>query len=262
MSCARILGGSCTKLSMTVFILDSDKDALFLDLDGTMIDIAPRPEEVFVPKPLICALSVLNRQLGGALAVVSGRSIAAIDALLAPVRLAAAGVHGAEIRFDPNAASVDRAAPSIPNGVRWLLAPLAAIPGVVIEDKTVAIAVHFRQAPAAAERIGQAVRAAVAAHKTDQLTIIAGKCVYEIKHARFSKGTALAEFMGRPPWSRRRPVFIGDDVTDEAAFAELPRWDGIGLAVGQDRPGATAHFATAAEVRDWLTSLVREECTT
>lgn len=247
---------------MTDFELDCEKDALFLDLDGTMIDIAPRPEEVVAPKQLICTLAALNRKLDGALAVVSGRPIAAIDALLDPVRLAAAGVHGAEVRFDPNATNVDRAAPPIPNGVRWLLAPLAAIPGVLIEDKTVAIAVHFRQAPAAAERLGQTVRAAVAAHKTDQLTIIPGKCVYEIKHARFSKGTALAEFMARAPWGSRRPVYIGDDVTDEAAFAELPRWGGLGLAVGQDRPGATARFATAAEVRGWLASLVHEECTT
>ena len=227
-----------------------------------MIDIAPRPDDVSAPAELIRALAALNRQLSGALAVVSGRSIAAIDALLAPVRLAAAGVHGAEIRFDPNAPSVDRQAKPIPNGVRWLLAPLAAIPGVVIEDKTVAIAVHFRQAPAAAERLGQAVRAAVAAHKSEQLTIIPGKCVYEIKYAQFSKGTALAEFMARPPWAGRRPVFIGDDVTDEAAFAELPTWGGTGLAVGQDRPGAIACFATAAEVRDWLTRLVGQECTT
>lgn len=247
---------------MTDFDFDSDKDALFLDLDGTMIDIAPRPDDVVAPNQLIRSLAALHRQLGGALAVVSGRPIAAIDALLSPVRLPAAGVHGAEIRFDASAAGVHRAAPPIPNGVRWLLAPLAAIPGVVIEDKSVAIAVHFRQAQHAAERVGKTVTAAVSAHNADQLTIVPGKCVYEIKHARFSKGTAVAEFMDRAPWNRRRPVFIGDDVTDEAAFAELPKWRGVGLAVGQQRPGSIAYFATAADVRDWLAGLVRQEATT
>ncbi len=98
-------------------------------------------------------------------------------------------------------------------------------------------------------------------HAADELAIVPGKYVYEIKHARFSKGTAVAEFMSRPPWAGRRPVFIGDDVTDEAAFAVLPRWNGEGLAVGQDRPGARARFANAAEVRQWLASLVGQECT-
>ncbi len=246
---------------MTAIQLNFEMDALFLDLDGTMIDIAPRPDDVFAPSALIRTLDALGRQLGGALAVVSGRPIAAIDALLAPVRLPAAGVHGAEIRFRGDA-NVHRLASPIPSGVRWLLAPLVAVPGVVIEDKTVAIAVHFRQAPAAAERVAETVAAAVAAHKADRLTVVPGKCVYEIKHARFSKGTALAEFMAQPPWAARRPVFIGDDVTDEAAFAELPRWNGLGLAVGQDRPGAVACFRTAAEVRNWLAELVRQECPT
>src|SRR5690606_14636439 len=150
----------------------------------------------------------------------------------------------------------------IPNGVRWLLAPLAALPGVIVEDKTIAIAVHFRQAPAAADRVREVVEAAVSAHRGDELTIVPGKCVLEIKHAKFSKGTALAEFMARAPWAGRRPVFIGDDVTDEAAFAVLPKWKGVGIAVGQPRPGAVVGFATASEVREWLAGLAREECTT
>lgn len=246
---------------MSLLEINLQNDALFLDLDGTMIDIAPRPDDVVAPKQLVRTLGALQRQLSGALAVISGRPIAAIDALLAPVQLPAAGVHGAEIRFGDQL-GVHRAAPPIPSGVRWLLAPLASVPGVVIEDKTVAIAVHFRQAPEAAERVAESVGAAVAAHKADQLTIVPGKCVYEIKHSRFSKGTAVAEFMARQPWEGRRPVFVGDDVTDEAAFAVLPKWNGKGLAVGQDRPGAVARFRTAAEVRDWLAGLVRQECTT
>ena len=247
---------------MTLPELDFEKDALFLDLDGTLVDIAPSPDEVVAPQQLVTSLGALERRLNGALAVVSGRPIAAIDALLAPLRLPAAGVHGAEIRFEAGQKNISRAAPPIPDGVRWLLAPLADIPGVVIEDKSVAIAVHFRQKPAAAARVREVVEAAVSAHGADQLTIIPGKCVFEIKHARFSKGTAVAEFMARAPWAGRRPVFVGDDVTDEAAFAVLPKWCGLGIAVGEDRPGAVVGFATAAEVRSWLASLAQEECRT
>ncbi|MGB3719007.1 MAG: trehalose-phosphatase [Hyphomicrobiaceae bacterium] len=241
--------------------INPETDALFLDLDGTMIDIAPHPDDVVAPRQLICSLARLSDEFSGAIAIISGRPIAALDALLEPLLLPAAGVHGAEIRFEQGQRAVERAAPSIPNGVRWLLAPLSEIPGVVIEDKTTAIAVHFRQAPEAEERVREVVEKAVKAHEADELAIVPGKYVYEIKHARFSKGTAVAEFMSRPPWAGRRPVFIGDDVTDEAAFAVLPRWNGEGLAVGQDRPGARARFANAAEVRQWLASLVGQECT-
>lgn len=246
---------------MTLPKLDFDKDALFLDLDGTLIDIAPSPEEVVAPQQLVSSLGVLARRLDGALAVVSGRPIATIDALLAPLRLPAAGVHGAEVRLEAGQANVSRPAPPIPNDVRWLLAPLAEIPGVLVEDKTIAIAVHFRQAPSAADRVREIVEAAVSAHGGD-LAIVPGKCVFEIKHAQFSKGTAVAEFMARAPWAGRRPLFVGDDVTDEAAFAVLPRWNGVGIAVGIARPGAIVGFATAAEVRGWLAGLAREECTT
>src|SRR5690606_11703790 len=112
-------------------------------------------------RQLIRSLAALSKQLDGALAVVSGRPIATIDALLAPVLLPAAGVHGAEIRFERGTTGVHRAAPPIPSGVRWLLAPLADIPGGVIEDKSVAIAVHFRQAPQAEGRVSDVVSAAV-----------------------------------------------------------------------------------------------------
>ena len=247
---------------MTLPELDFANDALFLDLDGTLIDIAPSPDDVFAPQQLVNSLEILARRLDNAIAVVSGRPIATIDALIAPLRLPAAGVHGAEVRFETGQANISRPAPPIPNGVRWLLAPLAEIPGVLVEDETIAIAVHFRQAPSAADRVQEIVEAAVAAHDGAQLGVVPGKCVFEIKHAQFSKGTAVAEFMARKPWAGRRPIFVGDDVTDEAAFAVLPRWNGIGIAVGRPMPGATVGFATAAEVRGWLAGLAREECTT
>jgi trehalose 6-phosphate phosphatase len=237
-------------------------DALFLDLDGTMVDIAPRPDEVRAPRCLIHSLEMLFERLGGALAVISGRPIAAIDAVLAPLRLPAAGIHGAEIRFDAREERPQCMAPPITAAVRWMLAPLASIPGVLVEDKTVAIAVHYRQNPEAVERVREVVMAAAGAGRAEGVTVISGKCAFEIKPAGISKGTAIAEFMSRPPWTGHRPVFVGDDVTDEAAFAELPRWGGLGLAVGESRPGAIVRFATAADVRAWLASLVEQECTT
>jgi trehalose 6-phosphate phosphatase len=238
-------------------LLDPVVDALFLDLDGTMIDIAATPGEVHAPASLVTDLAALCSSLGGALAVVSGRSIETIDALLAPLRVPAAGVHGAELRFDADGVLSRRPAPLVPNGVRWLLAPLARLPGVLIEDKGTAIAVHYRQAPSFSQKVRYTVERAVRAHPGEGLTVIAGKCVFEIKNAGFSKGTALAAFMARAPWSGRRPVFVGDDVTDEAAFAELPQWGGLGMAVGKDRPGAAARFGTAADVRAWLAMLAQ-----
>src|SRR5690606_32811677 len=157
---------------MTLPELDFANDALFLDLDGTLIDIAPSPDDVFAPQQLVNSLEILARRLDNAIAVVSGRPIATIDALIAPLRLPAAGVHGAEVRFETGQANISRPAPPIPNGVRWLLAPLAEIPGVLVEDKTIAIAVHFRQAPSAADRVQEIVEAAVAAHDGAQLGIV------------------------------------------------------------------------------------------
>lgn len=247
---------------MTVITFDLAKDALFLDLDGTLIDIAPRPDDVYASKELIAGLGVLYERLGGALAVVSGRSISAIDALLAPLKLPASGVHGAEVRRDANGSIALHPARIISSAVRWLLAPLSSIPGVLIEDKGVAIAVHYRQAPDAAELIRETVLKAMQADEDNDLTLIPGKCVFEIKQAGYSKGTALIEFMAVSPWNGRRPVFVGDDVTDEQAFAVLPRWNGLGLAVGQERAGALKAFNSAAEVRRWISGLVQQEYTT
>jgi trehalose 6-phosphate phosphatase len=247
---------------MTVITFDLAKDALFLDLDGTLIDIAPRPDDVHAPKELIAVLGMLYQRLGGALAVVSGRPIATIDALLAPLRLPASGVHGSEIRRDASDSITLHPARIISPAVRWLLAPLYSIPGVLIEDKGIAIAVHYRQALDAAELIRETVVNAVRADEDKNLTLIPGKCVYEIKQAGYSKGTALAEFMAVSPWNGRRPVFVGDDITDEQAFAVLPRWDGLGLAVGEERIGAVKVFLSAAEVRNWLSRLVHQEYTT
>ncbi len=247
---------------MNVINFDCAQDALFLDLDGTLIDIALRPDDVRAPKELIATIGTLYRRLGGALAVVSGRPIRAIDTLLAPLVLPAAGVHGAEIRLQASDSITLHPTPIISPAVRWLLAPLNDIPGVLIEDKGVAIAVHYRQAPDAVERVRDVVMKALNAGSDEGLTLIPGKCVYEIKHGGYTKGTAVAEFMELPPWKGRRPVFIGDDVTDEQAFAILPRWDGLGLAVGQERIGAIMAFPSAADVRTWLAGLVQQEYTT
>ena len=246
---------------MTVIDFDFAKDALFLDLDGTLIDIAPRPEQVQAPPSLIASLGAILTQRDGALAVISGRSISSVDAVLHPLRLPAAGIHGAEISFDRRAGVTHRGALVLPDAVRWLLAPLTSVHGVLVEDKGPAIAIHYRQAPQAQDYVYEVVTAAVRANTESALSIIPGKFVYEIKPRSFSKGTALAEFMQQPPWAGRRPIFIGDDVTDEAAFAELPRWNGLGLSVGGERPGAIARFINAADVRGWLSELVQQEFT-
>jgi trehalose 6-phosphate phosphatase len=230
--------------------MDLDRDALFLDLDGTLLDIAARPDAVRIEPRLRDTLARLSMGMSGALAIVSGRTVAGIDALLAPLRLPAAGIHGAELRLTSRG-DVERHAAALPEDLRTELRRLSSAPGVLVEDKGLAVAIHYRLAP---EDAGPALRRRVdeiaAGHPGVQL--LAGKCLVEVKPEGVGKGRAIERFMAVAPFTGRRPVFAGDDVTDEDALRVLPRWHGIGIAVGEPRPGATTVMAGPAELRDWL----------
>lgn len=230
--------------------MDLDRDALFLDLDGTLLDIAARPDAVSIEPRLRETLAGLSDGLSGALAIVSGRTVTSIDALLAPLRLAAAGIHGAELRLAARG-DVERYAAVLPEDLRAELRRLSATPGVLVEDKGLAVAIHYRLAP---EDAGPVIRRRVAeiAAGFPGIQLLAGKCLVEVKPDGVGKGSAIERFMAVAPFCGRRPVFAGDDVTDEDALRVLPRWQGIGIAVGQPRPGATAVMAGPAELREWL----------
>lgn len=230
--------------------------ALLLDVDGTLLDIAPTPMEVSVPRGLARTLEAVGARLGGALALVSGRPIAQLDVFFAPLKLPAIGGHGAEMR--PAAGGViatGRAAPLDPKFKQRVKDIAANYPAVLVEDKGYSIALHYRQAPDLVTALADEVRRACAPGMGPAFELLPGKSVLEIKLAGFNKGTAVRELMKHPPFSGRAPVFVGDDTTDEDAFAVLPEFNGHAMSVGRSIPGADDRFQTPADVRGWLERL-------
>ncbi|AVA32505.1 trehalose 6-phosphate phosphatase [Cupriavidus metallidurans] len=223
--------------------------ALFLDFDGTLADLAPRPELVQVEPELVGTLRALHTCLDGALAIISGRPVAELDGFLQPLRLPAAGVHGAELRHDGEALFMPPA-PGITALMPRLEAFVARHPGLRIERKSVAVAIHYRQAP----ELEAQVRAMVAdtLHDVDGLEGLPGKMVVEIKPAGVDKGGAIAAFMRMAPFEGRKPLFAGDDVTDEAGFVVARELGGVGVLVGERATAATVSVTGPAALRCWL----------
>ncbi len=232
--------------------LPPDRHALFLDVDGTLLTIAPHPDAVRVAPGLLALLDRLNERLGGALALVSGRAIANLDALFAPLRLPCAGVHGLERRSaDAVIHRSDGAA---------LLAPLRqpltdfvqARKGLLLEDKNQSLAIHFRKAPGREAEVESFVQAQIAP-SGDSLELKRGKMVLEVKPSGANKGTAITAFMDEPPFTGRVPVFVGDDVTDEDGFRIVNQLEGLSVRVGCTGPTAARYRLTdEAGVEDWL----------
>jgi trehalose 6-phosphate phosphatase len=231
--------------------LDFLRDALFLDIDGTIIDIAPTPEMVVVPESLKLSLSRLQGELGGAVALVSGRTLSAIDDLFSPLKFALAADHGAEVRPNPGGRVQRQAAPLDP-AAKAALASIAKLdPRLRIEDKVYTFAVHYRLAPELGDTVIAAVKNTVTQLQAD-LRVLCGKAVVEVKRPGFNKGTGLREIMQHSPFAHRRPVFFGDDVTDEDALRVLPEYCGLGISVGRRLPGATIAAPSPGDVRRWL----------
>ena len=231
--------------------------ALLLDVDGTLVDIAPTPGQVLVPSVLKRTLGRLMDRTGGAVALVSGRSIADLDRLFEPLRLTAVGGHGAELRLLVGAGAQWHNAPALGADLKRRLLAIAGS-GVLGEDKGYAVALHYRLAPDKEKMVRDAVMAACADPGPVPVEILPGKAVIEIKPAGFNKGTGVRDLMSRAPFAGRTPIFIGDDTTDETVFAIMPDFDGLGFSVGRQVAGAINHFDTPADVRAWLESLVAE----
>jgi trehalose 6-phosphate phosphatase len=226
--------------------------ALFLDFDGTLVDIAPRPEAVVVPESLGPTLRSLRDTLNGALAIVTGRSIAVIDGFLAAGRFDTAGLHGVEHRlageFFP-CRPEDH--PDLRKAIEALKDRFALIPGVLIEDKGCSVAVHWRLAPDAEEKAGQAI-AEMATALGPAYRLQRGKAVAEVLPARATKGDAIAQFLEDAPYRGRRPIFIGDDLTDEQAFERIAGLNGVPVRVGPGPTQARYRVATPSALRDVL----------
>jgi trehalose 6-phosphate phosphatase len=234
--------------------------ALLLDVDGTLLEIAPRPELVEIPAELPDLLRRLASQRDGALALISGRPIADLDRLFRPWHGAAAGLHGIERRRPDGSpgetghSEADRAAAAALDRLRPQLQVLAeGWPGVWLEDKGRTLALHYRAAPEAAAAIRDAAEGLLR-EVDDALRLIAGKMVVEFQPRHHSKGGAIAAFMAEPPFRGRVPVFLGDDTTDEAGFAEVNRRGGLSIRIGAPSSDTAAAYALASvrAALDWL----------
>jgi trehalose 6-phosphate phosphatase len=229
--------------------------AVLLDVDGTILDLAPTPLEVVVPPELTVALQRLSNCTGGALAFVSGRPLVELDLFFAPLKLAAIAGHGAELRLGDG--YIARANTFLDPALKADLARIADDkPGVVVEDKKYSVALHYRQAPHFGHEVRDEVSAACARFPSTAIEILPGKAVIEVKQPSFNKGTAVRELMQHAPFKGRRPIFIGDDVTDEAAFAVMPEFGGIGFSVGREMNGIAGTFETPSDVRRWIAEMV------
>jgi trehalose 6-phosphate phosphatase len=238
-----------------------NETAVLLDIDGTLLDLVPTPREVWVPPGLSKTLNRLLARTSGALALVSGRSLNDIDLIFAPEEFPAIGGHGAEMRI-----SVDGEATHAPPMDKELKRRLAAIaklsPGILLEDKGYSLALHYRLAPHAEKAIYAAVALIRADLPSAPIEVMPGKCVCEIKHSGFTKATGVRELMTHEPFKGRRPLFIGDDVTDESVFAIMPDLNGLAFSVGRRAKGVAGHFDDPSDVREFLARLLDDETAT
>jgi trehalose 6-phosphate phosphatase len=233
-------------------LLDNpDGHALFVDIDGTLLEMAPTPDAVSVPPALLGVLEELVARLGGAVALLTGRRIASADRLLRPLRLIASGVHGTELRAERNG-RICMLAPPLPPAIVTKVDALGGIAdGILVERKGAGMAVHYRHAPHLQGRLAAEVSAIVAS--CPGLVVREGRMVLEIGPSGYSKGSALALLNARAPFAGRRPVMIGDDVGDESALAEAERRGGVALRVaGEHFSGAMADFEGVRAVHAWL----------
>ena len=237
---------------MLIDTIDITTSAVLLDVDGTLLDIAATPLAVDVPPQLKRALGRIAEQTGGATAFVSGRPLADLDRLFAPLTLPAVAGHGAELRVTGKGEPSKYDAP-IAGDLRGQFAAFAkTLDGIILEDKGYSLALHYRLAPQHAAIVREAVAAACAPYPSSAIEVLPGKEVIEVKSSGFNKGRGIRELMRYPPFRGRRPVFIGDDITDESAFAVLPEFDGFGFSVGRELSGVAGHFSTPHDVRKWL----------
>lgn len=235
--------------------LAAETTALFLDVDGTLIDIAATPETVVVPKDLVALLTELKSTMNGAVAIITGRRLADVDRLLHPLKIAASGVHGREVRTSPDGACI--CVPALDaSAVLELRHLMKAFPGIIVEPKGSGVAVHYRLAPARAREIEDFAKNFIA-RKNINLVIEHGRKVLEILPPGRTKGTALNTLITVKPFAGRVPVMIGDDIGDIAAFDAAENLGGHSLRVaGEHFTEASAHFSGPTAVRRWLRSMI------
>ena len=223
--------------------------ALFLDFDGTLVEIAATPNLVEIPADVIVSLSSLQLKLGGALALVSGRTLSNLDPFVYPLRLPAAGEHGSQRRSaNGHLSLVTRV--DLGTAVHAAQALVLQHPALLLERKTSGISLHYRQAPELESVCIAAMQAAV--QHISGLELLRGKCVVELKPLAASKGGAIREFMQEAPFAGRQCIFAGDDNTDESGFAAVQSMGGQAIKVGTGTTAARYHCASVTELASWL----------
>jgi trehalose 6-phosphate phosphatase len=240
--------------------LTQGRPALFLDVDGTILDLAERPNDIVMPPGLVTTLLRTEHKLAGALALVSGRPIKELDRLFEPLRLRASGVHGAEMRFDPGGSPISSlGARELPQSLfADLTRVVAAFPGAFVENKRFSFAVHYRLAREAEWPLREAVIRLVDSTKI-AVEVMNAHFAIELKAPGCDKGGAIVAFLSTPAFRGRTPIFVGDDLTDESGFAVVAARGGYAFSVGPRRPGAIATFPQPSAVRGWLAEYVDRE---
>lgn len=225
--------------------------ALFLDFDGTLVEIAPLPDAVKLDRRVAPALDAVRASLGGALALVSGRPVSFLDEVLAPYRFDTAGLHGAQIRADGEIRSQAEVPDTMREATRDLVRFANSNVGVIVEDKRISIALHWRLAPHLKDEALELLRA-IAGRMGPGVRLQEGKSVAEIVPAGASKGGAIAWLMSTPLYAGRRPVFIGDDITDEAGFEAVNAMGGLSIRIGAGATCASQRLDSPTQLRSIL----------
>jgi len=226
--------------------------ALFLDVDGTLVEIAAQPHEVVLAPELKPVLKQLQTVLDGAFALVSGRSIADVDRLCAPLHFPVAGQHGIERRdAQGNYHVLKRVDENFVQARDWLCQQVRAHPGLLLEDKGLSLALHYRNAPELANQVKDWMWRIM--NRLDgRYHLQEGKMVMEVRPMGMDKGRAIAAFMNEAPFRGRHPVFVGDDLTDEDGFAMVNQFNGYSLKVGPGPTRARFRLPAPAAVASWL----------
>jgi trehalose 6-phosphate phosphatase len=231
--------------------------AYFLDVDGTLIDIADTPDAAHVDTALLELIARLHRASGGAMALVSGRALSDLESRLGALRLPLAGQHGLERRDAAGRLWIHAAPPAAKCAIKAELAPvLARHPGLLLEDKGLTLALHYRLAPHLAS-YARRLMGRIANEANAGLEVQFGKRVAEVKPSGIDKGTAVSEYLAESPFKGRRPVFIGDDLNDEHGFSEVNRLDGISIKVGKGKSCARFRLPDVVAVRRWLGDVLK-----
>jgi trehalose 6-phosphate phosphatase len=224
--------------------------SLFLDFDGTLVELASTPDSIQVGDDVRSLLSKLQVTLGGRVALLSGRAVDDLRAHLQPLNLALAGSHGLERLLSTGEIDAAEPPPGLPGAVREFRRIEALHPGVLVEEKPAGVALHYRNAPEAEAVCHDAAQRLAG---TTGMSVQIGKMVVELKGAAGDKGHGLKRFMSEPPFEGTRPIFLGDDLTDEHAFATARLLGGAGILVGPERPtAATFRLEDVSDVWEWL----------